>query len=349
MAFSALGFGHAVGRPEAQAAYRELLQMRHPDKYAGNEALRRRATEETKQLNTAWQLLKSWFESGSPLGPAEVPQRAPEPSGPNSPAAQGAPPGAPPPPRAARERDRQDAEAGRLKRVALAEATHAAAKLRVGETEREMWNACRHAAGVVAHGGVERSDVSTLESAIARYLSAYRAEDKAALARQAAIGEVGFAVFREVWNGGPLEGSAPEEVLNVLNQVRGMIAARERAAVSRAAEKVRRDATKVAFEEAGQLLRDAWTAACALRLPLSIHRAGQAVVRSVSLGACLVGAGVAAVSWPFVSFWATNISERTWSTLETLALATLGGLIVTLGADRVFPMHVPRRGPPGRA
>lgn len=47
---------------EARRAYRELVRVWHPDRFAGDPGLRRRAEEKSKQLNVAYETLERHFE-----------------------------------------------------------------------------------------------------------------------------------------------------------------------------------------------------------------------------------------------------------------------------------------------
>lgn len=53
-AFETLGCNCSSSYEECKQAYRDLVQVWHPDKYAKNNRLYIKATEETKQINNAW-------------------------------------------------------------------------------------------------------------------------------------------------------------------------------------------------------------------------------------------------------------------------------------------------------
>ncbi len=50
-------------REEAKSAYHDLIQVWHPDKFAGRPKLLVRATQKTGQLNEAWSVLRTWFDA----------------------------------------------------------------------------------------------------------------------------------------------------------------------------------------------------------------------------------------------------------------------------------------------
>ena len=56
-ALSVLGLDGAAGREEIMAAYRELAQMLHPDKYGDNKRLRARAEQQMRAINEARDVL----------------------------------------------------------------------------------------------------------------------------------------------------------------------------------------------------------------------------------------------------------------------------------------------------
>lgn len=56
-ALGVLGLGADAGRDEISAAYRELAQMLHPDKYGDNKRLRARAEQQMRALNEARDVL----------------------------------------------------------------------------------------------------------------------------------------------------------------------------------------------------------------------------------------------------------------------------------------------------
>ena len=48
---------------EAKAAYRDLVDVWHPDRYSRNTRLQIKATEKLKQINTAWQHLDAYYRT----------------------------------------------------------------------------------------------------------------------------------------------------------------------------------------------------------------------------------------------------------------------------------------------
>ena len=56
-ALSVLGLSTGAGREEIAAAYRELAQMLHPDKYGDNKRLRERAEQQMRAINEARDVL----------------------------------------------------------------------------------------------------------------------------------------------------------------------------------------------------------------------------------------------------------------------------------------------------
>ena len=65
-AFHILGLEDDASADDIKVAYRETVQILHPDKFAGNEKLQSRATEQFKRLQEAYELLTS--SSGSRRG-----------------------------------------------------------------------------------------------------------------------------------------------------------------------------------------------------------------------------------------------------------------------------------------
>ena len=49
---------------EAKAAYRQLVQVWHPDKHAHNEKLQAKATSKIKEINAAWLEVEAYFKNG---------------------------------------------------------------------------------------------------------------------------------------------------------------------------------------------------------------------------------------------------------------------------------------------
>ena len=54
-----LGLSDGATQAEIKEAYREAVQIMHPDKFAGNKKLQERATEQFKYLQEAYDVLKS--------------------------------------------------------------------------------------------------------------------------------------------------------------------------------------------------------------------------------------------------------------------------------------------------
>ena len=46
---------------EAKQAYRDMINVWHPDKYANNERLQEKATEKLKEVNAAWEELQKYY------------------------------------------------------------------------------------------------------------------------------------------------------------------------------------------------------------------------------------------------------------------------------------------------
>lgn len=65
-ALNILGLEDDASADDIKVAYRETVQILHPDKFAGNEKLQTRATEQFKRLQEAYELLTS--SSGSRRG-----------------------------------------------------------------------------------------------------------------------------------------------------------------------------------------------------------------------------------------------------------------------------------------
>lgn len=59
-----LGLEDDATADDIKIAYRETVQILHPDKFAGNEKLQNRATEQFKRLQEAYELLSSGAGSG---------------------------------------------------------------------------------------------------------------------------------------------------------------------------------------------------------------------------------------------------------------------------------------------
>lgn len=65
-------FGLTVGasKDEIEQAYRELLQVWHPDRFVQNQSLRAKAEKKTQEINVAYQVLCDSMQAGQypPLG-----------------------------------------------------------------------------------------------------------------------------------------------------------------------------------------------------------------------------------------------------------------------------------------
>ena len=59
-----LGLEDDATADDIKIAYRETVQILHPDKFAGNEKLQSRATEQFKRLQEAYDLLSSGASGG---------------------------------------------------------------------------------------------------------------------------------------------------------------------------------------------------------------------------------------------------------------------------------------------
>ena len=63
-AYEVLGLPDGASLDEVQAAYRELAQILHPDRYASNGHLRDRAQEQFKRVNVARDVLVDYLRTG---------------------------------------------------------------------------------------------------------------------------------------------------------------------------------------------------------------------------------------------------------------------------------------------
>lgn len=57
-AYALLGLTSTATWDEINAAHRSLLKQHHPDRHAGNDALVKKATDQSQQINEAFQVLK---------------------------------------------------------------------------------------------------------------------------------------------------------------------------------------------------------------------------------------------------------------------------------------------------
>jgi hypothetical protein len=58
--FAELGLPFGAGAEECKAAYRRLLKLHHPDRHAGHEGNRRKATEKSARINAAYDRIEKW-------------------------------------------------------------------------------------------------------------------------------------------------------------------------------------------------------------------------------------------------------------------------------------------------
>jgi DnaJ-domain-containing protein 1 len=63
--FAELGLPFGAGPEECKAAYRRLLKLHHPDRHAGHEGNRRKATEKSARINAAYDRIEKWRAGGS--------------------------------------------------------------------------------------------------------------------------------------------------------------------------------------------------------------------------------------------------------------------------------------------
>lgn len=59
-------FGLEPGAPqeEINQAYRDLVNVWHPDRFANNQRLRKKAEEKLKEINASYEYIKSFYRSG---------------------------------------------------------------------------------------------------------------------------------------------------------------------------------------------------------------------------------------------------------------------------------------------
>jgi DnaJ-domain-containing protein 1 len=62
--FALFNLKPGVKMPELKTRYKKLLMENHPDRYAGNSDHMARATEYCVKLNSAYQRIETWFETG---------------------------------------------------------------------------------------------------------------------------------------------------------------------------------------------------------------------------------------------------------------------------------------------
>ena len=108
-----LGVPRGVSKEELKTAYRALIRVTHPDRFYDNEALRKKAEEQTKVVNEAYNYLLNNFEKISAPEPPEVPRPRPSTGKPRRPENRTG--------RARTEEDKKRQHAEYLKRKALRE------------------------------------------------------------------------------------------------------------------------------------------------------------------------------------------------------------------------------------
>ena len=73
-AYQTLELPIGANLPQAQKAWREMVQVWHPDRFPHNPDLQSKAQERTKQINNAYDILKRYLKDG------EIPRSRPRPS-----------------------------------------------------------------------------------------------------------------------------------------------------------------------------------------------------------------------------------------------------------------------------
>ncbi len=73
-AYQTLGISEDASPQEIKQAWRDMLAVWHPDKHMGNERLRRKAEEQSKRINEAYDILKRYLKDG------DIPRSRPRPS-----------------------------------------------------------------------------------------------------------------------------------------------------------------------------------------------------------------------------------------------------------------------------
>jgi len=56
-----LGLKPGASQEEVTQAYRDLANVWHPDRFVGNPRLQKKAEEKTKEINAAYQYIKSFY------------------------------------------------------------------------------------------------------------------------------------------------------------------------------------------------------------------------------------------------------------------------------------------------
>ncbi len=59
--FGMLGLKPGASQEEVTQAYRDLANVWHPDRFTGNPRLQRKAEEKIKEINSAYQCIKSFY------------------------------------------------------------------------------------------------------------------------------------------------------------------------------------------------------------------------------------------------------------------------------------------------
>jgi hypothetical protein len=73
-----LGVKHGASLEEVKKVYRDLVQVWHPDRFAGNDRLRAKAEEQTKEINLAFEyLLANAFQDGILVDPSDESSTSP--------------------------------------------------------------------------------------------------------------------------------------------------------------------------------------------------------------------------------------------------------------------------------
>src|SRR3954452_1646897 len=79
--YRALGLKPGASMQEARRAYHELVKFFHPDRHQASPGLLRKATEETKKLNLAYERICKVLEIGRRPAPEKRKQDKPSPAG----------------------------------------------------------------------------------------------------------------------------------------------------------------------------------------------------------------------------------------------------------------------------
>jgi DnaJ-domain-containing protein 1 len=62
--FAELGLSPGASQEECKAAYKKLLKIHHPDRHAGHSENMRKATEKSARINTAFDRIEHWRQTG---------------------------------------------------------------------------------------------------------------------------------------------------------------------------------------------------------------------------------------------------------------------------------------------